>query len=95
MSKLFNSLVVPILLYNCEICGVSMNNKKLQRVYSFDDKNKHELLQLKMAKIALGVHKKSNNMAERRNRFIPSNYHHPHKNDKILLTFKRPSHKRK
>ena len=45
-----------------------MNTKKLQRVDSsvekmFDDKNKHELLQLKMAKIALGIHKKSNNMA--------------------------------
>ena len=45
-----------------------MNNKKLQRVGSFVekmfvDKNEHELLQLKMAKIALGVHKKSNNMA--------------------------------
>ena len=47
-----------------------MNNKKLQRVdlfveKMFDNKNKHELLQLKMAKIALGVHKKSNNMAVR------------------------------
>ena len=68
MSKLFNSLVAPILLYNCETWGAFMNNKKLQRVDSsvekmFDDKNKHELLQLKMAKIALGIHKKSNNMA--------------------------------
>ena len=63
MSKLFNSLVAPILLYNCEIWGAFMNNKKLQRVDSFvekmfDDKNKHELLQLKMAKIALGVSKR-------------------------------------
>ena len=70
MSKLFNSLVAPILLYNCEIWGAFMNNKKLQRVdlfveKMFDDKNKHELLQLKMAEIALGVHKKSNNMAIR------------------------------
>ena len=70
VSKLFNSLVAPILLYNYEIWGAFMNNKKLQRVNSFvekmfDDKNKHELLQLKMAKIALGVHKKSNNMAVR------------------------------
>ena len=65
VSKLFNSLVAPILLYNCEIWGAFMNNKKLQRVDSFVEKNKHELLQLKMAKIALGVHKKSNNMAIR------------------------------
>ena len=47
-----------------------MNNKKLQRVDSFvkkvfDNKSKHELFELKMAKIALGVHKKSNNMAVR------------------------------
>ena len=70
VSKLFNSLVAPILLYNCKIWGAFMNNKKLQRIDSFvekmfDNKNKHELLQLKMAKIALGVHKKSNNMAVR------------------------------
>ena len=70
VSKLFNSLVAPILLYNCEIWGAFMNNKKLQRVdpfveKMFDDKNKHELLQLEMANIALGVHKKSNNMAVR------------------------------
>ena len=70
VSKLFNSLVAPILLYNCEIWGAFINNKKLQRVDSFiekmfDNKNKHELLQLKMAKIALGIHKKSNNMAVR------------------------------
>ena len=70
VSKLFNSLVAPILLYNCEIWGAFMINKTLQRVDSFvekmfDNKNKHELLQLKMAKIALGVHKKSNNMAVR------------------------------
>ena len=68
MSKLFNSLVAPILLCNCEIWGAFMNNKKSHRVGSFVekmfvDKNEHELLQLKMAKIALGVHKKSNNMA--------------------------------
>ena len=80
MSKLFNSLIAPILLYNCEIWDAFMNNKKLQRVDSFvekmfDNKNKHELLQLKMAKIALGVHKKSNNMAVRGEfRFIPSKY---------------------
>ena len=58
------------MLYNCEIWGAFMNNKKLKRVHSFvekmfDDKNKHELLQLKTAKIAFGVHKKSNNMAVR------------------------------
>ena len=71
VNKLFNFLVATILLYNCEIWGAFMNNKKLQRVDSFvekifDNKNKHELLQLKMAKIALGVRKKSNNMAVRR-----------------------------
>ena len=70
VSKLFNSLSAPILLYNCEIWGAYMNNKKVQRVdlfveKMFDNKNKHELLQLKMTKIALGVHKKSNNMAVR------------------------------
>ena len=65
VTKLFNSLVAPILLYNCEIWDAFVNNKKLQRVDSFveklfRDKNKHELLQLRMA---LGVHKKSDNMA--------------------------------
>ena len=35
VSKLFNSLLAPILLYNCEIWGANMNKKKLQRVDSF------------------------------------------------------------
>ena len=32
VSKLFNFLVALILLYNCEIWGAFMNNRKLQRV---------------------------------------------------------------
>ena len=59
VSNLFNSLVAPILLYNCEIWGAFMNNKKLQRVGSFVEKMLINML------IALGVHKKSNNMAVR------------------------------
>ena len=108
VRKLFNSFVAPILLYNCEIWCAFMNNKKLQRVDSFvekmfNDKNKHELLQLKMTKIALGVHKKSNNVVVRGELGIKNikqilrmiKYFKNIKNDKIFLTFKRPSHKRK
>ena len=62
----------------------------------FYNKNKHELLQLKMAKIALGVHKKSNNMAVRGELGLyPLNIDIYIRMIKYFFTFKRPSRKRK
>ena len=61
----------PILLYNSEIWGAFMKPKQLRNLESFKDNNlfsdnlKHESLQLKMAKISLGVHKNASNMAVR------------------------------
>ena len=70
IRKLFNTLVSPILLYNSEIWGAFLKKKQLKSFESFvdnmfDDSSKHECLQMKMGKIALGVHKKSPNMAVR------------------------------
>ena len=71
VRKLFDSLVCPILLlYNSEIWGAFMKPKQLRNEESFkdnlfSDNLKHESLQLKMAKISLGVHKKASNMAVR------------------------------
>ena len=70
VRKLFNSLVCPILLYNSEIRGAFMKPKQLRNLESFkdnlfSDNLKHESIQLKMAKISLGVHKKASNMAVR------------------------------
>ena len=70
VRKLFNSLVCHILLYNSEIWGAFMKPKQLRNLESFkdnlfSDNLKHESLQLKMAKISLGVHRKASNMAVR------------------------------
>ena len=70
VRKLFDSLVCPILLYNSDIWGAFMKPKQLRNLESFkdnlfSDNLKHESLQLKMAKISLGVHKKASNMAVR------------------------------
>ena len=61
---------MPILFYNSEICGAFLKPKQLRNLESFKDNLfgdnlKHESLQLKMAKISLGVHKKASNMAVR------------------------------
>ena len=68
IRKLFSTLVSPILLYNSEIWGAL--KKQLKSFESFvdslfDDNSKHESLQMKMGKIASGVHKKSPNVAVR------------------------------
>ena len=70
VRKLFNSLVCPILLYNSEIWRAFMKPKQLRNLESFkdnlfSDNLKHESLELKMAKISLGAHKKASNMAVR------------------------------
>ena len=70
VRKLFSSLVCPILLYNSEIWVAFLKPKQLRNLESFkdnlfNDTLKHESLQLKMAKISLGVHKKASNMAGR------------------------------
>ena len=70
VRKLFNSLVCPILLYNPEIWGSFMKPKQLRNLELFkdnlfSDNLKHESLQLKMAKISLGVRKKASNVVVR------------------------------
>ena len=61
IRKLFSTLVSPILLYNSEIWGAFLKKKQLKSFESFVDKmfggdsSKHESLQMKMGKIALGV----------------------------------------
>ena len=62
----------PILLYNAEIWGggVFLKRTKLTSFETFstnlfDDTSKHEILQVKMAKIASTVHKKSCTLAVR------------------------------
>ena len=70
VKKLFDILVCPALLYNSEIWGAFLRPKQLRllRTFSnclFDDNQNHESLQLKMAKIALNVRKRANNLAVR------------------------------
>ena len=67
---MFDTLVRPVLLYNSETWGAFLIPKQLRlfRTFSnssFDDNQNHESLQLKMAKIALNVHKRANNLAVR------------------------------
>ena len=57
-------------MYNSEVWGALLKQKQLKSFGSFvdnmfDDNSKHESLQLKMSKIALGVHKKSPNLGVR------------------------------
>ena len=68
IRKLFSTLVSPILLYNSEIWGAFFKKNQLKSFESLTClmiSSKHESLQMKMGKIALGVHKKSPNMAVR------------------------------
>ena len=70
VKKLFDTLVRPVLLYSSEIWGAFLRPKQLRllRTFSnslFDDNQNHESHQLKMAKIALNVHKRANNLAVR------------------------------
>ena len=70
VRKLSNTLVCPVLLYNSEIWGAFLRSKQLSllRTFSnslFDDNRNYDSLQLKMAKIALNVHKRLNNLAVR------------------------------
>ena len=73
MCKLFNSLVSPILLFNAEIWGgggcflkrTKLTNFETFSTNLFDDTSKHEILQVKTAKIALTAHKESCNLAVR------------------------------
>ena len=68
--KLFDTLVCSVLLYNSEIWKAFLRPKQLRLLRTFsnsiyDDNQIHESLQLKMAKIALNVHKRTNNLAVR------------------------------
>ena len=54
LEKLFDTLVVPILLYNCEVWGLQN---------SFKDSDPFEHIHLKFIKECLGVHYKSSNSA--------------------------------
>ena len=54
LEKLFDSLVVPIILYNSEVWGVGN---------SFKDSEPFEHLHLKFVKEILGVHCKASNAA--------------------------------
>ena len=70
VTKLFNSLVCPKLPYNSEIWGAFLKPKQLRKLESFKDNLfsdalKHESLQLKMAKISLGLYKKASSIALR------------------------------
>ena len=67
LKKLFSSMVLPILLYNCETCGPYLIGKT-DSVDAFKNKifkiyNDAEKLHLKFCKRILGVHLKSTNLA--------------------------------
>ena len=67
LLKLFYSVVVPVLLYGCEIWGVCLLGKissfELFQKRFFSVVNKMEsLVQLKCVKRILGVHSKSTNL---------------------------------
>ena len=67
LTKLFSSMVLPILLYNCEIWGPYLIGKT-DSIDAFKNKifkiyNDAEKLHLKSCKPILGVHLKSKNLA--------------------------------
>ena len=66
--KLFNSLVMPVLLYNSEIWGSFLKVKSLHNFTKFkdnlfDESHKHEQLLNRLCKYTLGIPKKSSNIA--------------------------------
>ena len=67
LLKLFSSVVIPVLLYGCEIWGVCLlgriSSYELFQKKLFSIVNKLESLQLKFFKRILGVHSKSTNLA--------------------------------
>ena len=71
-STMFEALVNPILIYNCEVWGSFLKPKsntsfeKFQAKF-FDDKLHHELLHNRLCKHLLGVHSKASNFAVRGN----------------------------
>ena len=65
--KLFNSLVVPVLLYNKEIWGSFLKVKSLHNFTKskdnlFDESHKHERLLNMLCKYTIGIPKKSSNI---------------------------------
>ena len=66
--KLFNSLVKPILIYNSEVWGAFLKPNKMRDLvqfstYMFDESHFHEILQNKLCRYILDVHKKSSSLA--------------------------------
>ena len=64
------TISVPHIVYNSVIWGAFLKPKQLRNLESFkdnlfSDNLEHESLQVKMAKISLGVHKKASNMTVR------------------------------
>jgi hypothetical protein len=67
LVKLFSSMVIPVLLYGCEIWGPFLLGKitsfETFKTKIFKITNQIEKLHLKLCKIILGVHSKSTNLA--------------------------------
>ena len=64
--KLFNTMVLPILTYGCEIWGpIILNNVNESNLYNICDKPEIEKTHLKFMKFILGVHSKSSNAGVR------------------------------
>ena len=67
LSKLFSSMILPVLLYNCEIWGPYLlgktNSVDVFKSKIFKLSNNVEKIHLKFCKRILGVHSKSTNLA--------------------------------
>ena len=66
--KLFNSLVKPILIYNSEVRGAFLKPNKMRDLvqfstYMFDESHFHEILQSKLCRYIIDVHKTSSSLA--------------------------------